>query len=74
MQEWKWIFWPRPSSGDSTVISRTALIFYWFGLFWLFFWIFIAPVIDGPLTAAYWAIGAIGFALGRALLFIMANR
>ena len=84
--EWKWIFRPRPSNGDSTVLGRTGLVFYWLGLSWLFPWV-VGGIVAGIAEAnqhGAWAlvayivmcsvIGAIGFALGRALLFIMANR
>jgi hypothetical protein len=132
--DWKRIFLPKPSSGDSTIISRLALVCYWTGCLWLIFWIALIPIIEGgkyqrlqasgpwekyqkPQASGPWqnyqnpqstvemtieqhraleaarkrrrdaaiaeawkayaifcVIGVLGFALGRALLFILANR
>lgn len=83
------IILPKPAAGKSTALSRLGMVAYWAGAIWVLgnavFWL---VAMSAPGSWGQWpgwpfmgavafvtaVVGVLGFFIGRALLFILANR
>ncbi len=70
----KYIFLPKPDTGESTAMKRVGLVCYWIGIVWLLPFLYGAYLNIDDMRVFIMIFGFFGFFVGRGLLFILANR